>query len=104
MIAKLQIQILLRLLTAKEKSYDRNQSCFHDVSSRSADNSPDRSRQAKPVFPFLYELASPAPGHRVVLRLTVVFGRFPTGRDPALLFQPVKGRIERSLIDLQNAF
>ena len=38
----------------------------------------------------------------VVLRLAVVVGGAPERRDPAAIFQPVKGRVQGAVLDLEH--
>src|SRR5262245_6021648 len=62
----------------------------------------DRASHSFPVLGFHRELPFAALGQAVELRLAVVLGRAPLGRNPALLFEPVERRIERTLVDAEH--
>ena len=62
----------------------------------------NRFRQPVPARGFLAQL--PAPGRRqpVVLGAPVVVGRAPFRFNPALLFEPDEGGVERALIEFER--
>jgi len=62
----------------------------------------NRGGEAVPIRGFLIELLAAKMSKRVELGATIVFARFPFGRDPALLFEFVKSGIERAVADLEN--
>jgi hypothetical protein len=51
---------------------------------------------------FLFELLAAAASQRVEARLAVIFRDAPLCFDPAALFNPVKGGIQRALLDLKH--
>src|ERR1051326_2685156 len=59
-------------------------------------------RQFAPLRSFVTQTPASGAGQRVILRLALVFAFTPFGRDPAFMFQPVQGRVKRSLRDLQR--
>src|SRR6476661_7580619 len=60
------------------------------------------AREAAPLAGLLGELRAALRGERVEARLTVVFGDTPFRRDPALLFEPLQGEVERAVVDEED--
>ena len=60
------------------------------------------ANHAKWVYYFSLELLPALAGQRIKFRVPPKFGRFPLRGDPALLVQPVQGRIQRSLLHRQH--
>ena len=58
--------------------------------------------EAVPVGGFLFELLAAKTRERIELGAAIVFAGLPLGGDPALLFEFVKGGIERAVADLEN--
>jgi hypothetical protein len=62
----------------------------------------DGGGEAVPVRGFVIELLTAKTSEGVELGAAIVFAGLPFGRDPALLFEFVKSRIERAVADLEN--
>jgi hypothetical protein len=60
------------------------------------------ARKPAPVICFFFELSPPEPCERIVFRPPAILGCFPLGCNPALLFQLVQSRVERSVAHLQH--
>ena len=69
---------------------------------RFLDDQVDGRGKAAPARGFRLKLCAARGGQRVELRLASGFRVLPLGLDPALLFEPVQGRIERALLHLQD--
>ena len=65
-------------------------------------NGRDRGGQPLPAGGFAFQLRATRPGQRIVFGAAVVVALAPFGRNPALLFEAVEGRIQRALLDLQD--
>ena len=50
----------------------------------------------------LFHRFASSSGERVIFRAAIVLTNRPFGADPAVLFELVESRIERSLADLEN--
>src|ERR1700720_2267541 len=55
-----------------------------------------------PTLGLCKQLFAPSASERVILRLAVIFGSAPFGRDPAALLEPQQGWIERALVQLEQ--
>ena len=64
----------------------------------------DGLRKSLPVGSLSFELFAAVAGEAVELGLAASFAFGPFGCNPTTLLQPVKGRIERTLLYLQNLF
>src|SRR5262245_56404909 len=67
------------------------------VSSRGRWRSP-----CAPILRFDRELTAAGRGEAVILGAAAQLRDFPLGLDPALVLEPMEGRIERALVDLQD--
>ena len=58
--------------------------------------------EARPSFALLLQLTTAGWRQPVELRALLVFGEAPLGIDPSAAFEPMQGRVKRSVIDLQH--
>src|SRR4030095_6801555 len=76
---------------------------FQFISSHAQD-ARNRSSQPLPVLGFHIQLLAPRSRQTVEARAASEFRHAHFGLDPSLMFQSVKSRIERALIDLEHVF
>ena len=62
----------------------------------------DGAGEAGPVVQFRFEAPAACGRERIKARLAIVLRGSPLGANPALVFQAVECRIERSLADLEH--
>src|SRR5436189_191695 len=62
----------------------------------------DGRRQAHPVGALIGELTAAFAGERIKTRVAAGFRCRPFGADPTALLEPVQGRVERPLLNLQD--
>jgi len=67
-------------------------------------DSSDALCHAVPLFGFAFRPALSGRGKPVILRLPIVFRLAPFASDPALVFQAIRRRIQRALLNLQTIF
>jgi hypothetical protein len=65
------------------------------------DDEADRLGETLPLVDFMAELAAPSGGDGVVAGAAVVLGRPPGAFDVTAMLEPLKRRVERSLIDVE---
>jgi hypothetical protein len=67
-------------------------------------NHADNLSQASPAISLGLELRSTLCGQPIKLCLASRLARAPFGDEKLLVFEPMKGRVERALLDLQSFF
>ena len=67
-------------------------------------NQTNRSRQTAPLAGLLQQLFAPLRSKRIKARFPIVFAYAPFGANPILVFQPLQGYIQRSMLDEKNFF
>src|ERR1019366_10475889 len=69
---------------------------------RSLQNETNNIGEATPVLGFGLEMCAPVGSELVELGFPAGFGLFPCGLEQLFIFETVKSRIERSLLNLQS--
>src|SRR5687768_16194637 len=69
---------------------------------RGVENPADGADDFFPARRLRDQLFAAGGGQPVVLRLAVVLGGAPERRDPAAVFQPMQGRVEGPMLDLEH--
>src|SRR5205823_661528 len=67
-----------------------------------AEHAVDGARRALPVGDLTLELLETLAGDRVIPRTAIVVAGAPFGADPSAAEHPLQGRIERTLVDVED--